>query len=664
MSTRMRMFFWEQRRLLSWVLGAAAFSVMGSVIASISLAVPSSSEAAKATGWFGQLLYWTLTPISDSDAVGLADGYAMIALLLMLFGALVPEGTKVQVDLPNRLLRLPMGSMRLAWAWVTSRVAIVGAAMLVVLTVRHAFVNLSSTLVFLPALCYYLGGFLLFQGVARIVSAWREHAAVVVIIGLAALLGFIEKPLWELTLTAPLVPLLLGALLGLPLAVSGILLRRRGGIVLGVDAQGLFGRGEEYGRVADLPAFSSPLEAHTWFEHRRFGWHFPVLCAIGVFVVMGAALFNYLDKDHELGLTRFDLGPLVFSFLAVPLVGAAFMALQFAGRDAWFVNKSRFVHVRPLRGIDFAWARARVLGGGAARGMVYIVLGIFISFGIAIFVLGQPAGASEKSTWPSLALNTVFSAGDQLFPEKYSNYYETQRGTGIDNLWMFLRYGVALAALFMVANRYVLVVFGSMGLLYRIYQLFRTHVVGHDLYVPGEEYFIPLATTMLAPIILLGLALWGTLRSGALTARGAMQVALTWVVMWVVSILWIGTYFLSNTPVMAVMFIPFGGVLAVALCGPLAMAMAFDAKRSGSWMPPRRAGAQAHWGEAKGLLKAVGIVAVLILIGALGWRATVKSGVTEQLRLANQLGVGPRSAPVPGPEDAWRFSNWDFRLAL
>ena len=639
MDTRMRMFFWEQWRLMGWVAAAAGFSVMGSVIASVSRAMPANFD--ENTGLVWRVLGFMMTNISETDAVELADGYAVVSLLLIVFGALLPEVTHLGLDLPTRLLRLPLGSHRLAWGWCVARALYAAGGMLAVLCVRHAFANLPTTLAFAPTLCYYLGGYLLFQGVARLVSAWRADAAVVAVIGLAALLGFVEEVVWkDVVLKSPLPPLIFGAVVGMPLAVFGILLRRRGGLVFELRMPWAASREQSYARVAEIPAFSNPMEAQNWFEHRRYGWHFPVFCLVGSCVALGGAVAAQWSQRGADNRSDWQMGDFEGAFLLVPMFGALLMGLQFAARDFNKINKSRFVQVRPIRGEVFARARAHVVGLGIAQGMIWPILGLLLA---VFFVV-----ASEES-----GLDLATQLANSVFPTLYSGYSgEARAAGGMDLLWGLTRFGLALFALFVVANRYVLQVVLFLAIL-----SFGLHWFGMLRWDPIFLFLFNTPATLF-PWALFGLVLVTGLRAGLVAPSRALLMLLSLPALLVVDACF--GFYMAGRLLSLALYVPVGIFWALAYLGPLTWAINFDAQRSGGLLPQRRAALRPQWREARGLLLCVAVCAGLVALGVVGWRGLVAKAVRQELSEANALGVGPRSGMVAAPEDAWNFARYDL----
>lgn len=625
MDKRIYYLAWEQMRQLTWLVFAIANALSAFVVA--------------------EVMAYLSSYISRGDAAELSDIYAMASILLVIIGAhfSVERGRELELIIPVRVMRLPMGSYALAAVWVLVRSLGVAVTLLGILLVRQLVTEGKTELPVLESFAFYYSFYLGLLALARVAAVWQERAILWAIVVGVVIFAFSSESLWYDARRAP-VKLLLTALPCLPVAIMAIVLRRRGGVYLGgLDVLPASVQ-QQYQRVAEIPAFEDRLEAQTWFEWRWHGKVLPGLVLFACCAVVGATLLVGVDR-YDVG--NVELRDLVWSIIGFLFLAAVLTALYLFAYDTSRVRGSqcRFLYVQPMGGGLFAQARQRLLWRSAGWGVLITTLTAIVL--IAILGLSQGGDAVlMQDCWISdargtnLAVDFVVEAYAED-PVQHFLYYKDYPfndfealATGATRLAGLLSLVLIFGALLLVGNRATLLVLATMAISFLFY--FDIDSVGSSIH--RADVALGLFFVVALFVVALGTALytrvirpWQVMRCVGLYLMGGL----------VLHMLGPGNW-LEEVVLIALLHIfPLAFPLAVIVVAKPAMAVDYQARRAGVWLPPRLVRTDGRDPQWRQVGVSLVVLALVVLCAGLAWRTVPRQALEGELEVARELGLAP-----------------------
>ena len=627
MTPRIRQLVWEQARQSVWMIFALATGVFPCIVAEVILRLEDAVPRLQAVFF-----------LKAEEAVHLCDLWVCISSLAVSFGMLMSQERKSEfsIALPTRLLRLPVGTPLLSSIWVSTRLILALSTIAALLGVRQVAISGKTDLLFMPSFVLIASGCFVMMGAVRLAEAWSDKAAWGTVL-LVLVVGGLFKDMQYYAKEHPFTTLDICVVAGLCAALTGFALRRRGGVLSGLDLLSLR-QGAQYTRIADIPRFASQADAQTWWEWRFSGRVFPALVLIGCCIATGPIFIRPVLQTLGIQIDLLEhqfLGirePLLL-LIAVPLWCATIASIQLAARSAFRRDRpqGRFLRVRPMSGWTYSVARHRMLRRSAAFG--FAVVPFFVIVVVVHWVkTGQP------HDFPGFAASEVIRAVENLlFPVKYSvPSFTITRGSMSDAIVMCLGYALAFAALLTVANGVLpLVIFLTIVAITLLGGLTRTY---ENLSVIFNVF----------PMLLTCLALAQAVYIGVISLRRGLLFGTTGIILIIV------TAMLDGNALMAI--VPFGLVCAILAGAIPSVALTHHAARVADFRPARLACARLDWHDARGLLQ---VTAALVLVaGALlgTWRWTVSESLRLELARLDKQGIPPlpdQRVPVePAPAPA------------
>jgi len=645
MLPRIQQFVWEQLRQMVWLLFALANAFGAFVVAEIACRVR----------------YRGANYISSADAADLADIYTMVSILVVIVGAnfSMERGRVLELIVPVRIMRLPIPTYHLASAWVFTRALCVALTLGAMLLARQVFIDGTTELVPGTSFIYYFTVFLFLQTLVRVTAIWRDTAIPWALTVGTVIFAFTREGLWWLVEGYPLAVLGI-ALLGLPIAIVSIALRRRGGVYLGgLDAMPAIAQ-RDYRKVSEIPHFDDAFSAQSWFEWRWHGKVLPGLVLFGCCTVAGAALLVGPRSGLWQGDRIIDLNAYSLTLFGVLAGSALLTTLYLLASDAMRLRgaQTRFLHVQPIGGWLFAQARQRMLlrGTGWALLFVSIVLIGGVNYaihepgGAAYVSYGRPPAADlAGSVVESPAVRYVSNLVNQLYQpdpleEWWDSVYRGGNGSpksapGTSRVAGVITLALIYAALLCLGNRFALLTLG----------VFLASFI--FLEVPELMYGHDTLQVVIVGSIALTVLFVGTLGSAIWTRLLSPQVALLQLLVYIaggITLYLIGpgnwiTYFLI---IAVVALFPMATPWAIVVTSRTALAVAYQARRAGGVLPARMDAAPTDVRSARRWV--VGTVTVLVLgLAAIATgRTVVRHALDGEMQLSRELGIAVDS-PVP-----------------